>query len=99
MNDRTSPPARSRAYLNAVLTAIALLLAAVLFQNTTGAPALSEASADTRGSGGLANPADQRREMINELKRVNDRLERLSREIKAPIEVEVVRMPSTESGD
>lgn len=57
-----------------------------------------EASAMQRGSRsepgrGIINPADQRNMIIDELRRLNARIESLEKSLDGPIEVEVVSMP------
>ncbi len=90
----------SRVYLNGVLTVVAALLALVVIQGSVGLPGASEANAAGRSvteAKGINNPADQRQTMINELRRMNQRLDKLSAKFdKGAIEVEVVKMPNSE---
>ncbi|RMH24215.1 MAG: hypothetical protein D6693_10220 [Planctomycetota bacterium] len=51
-----------------------------------------------RAPGGIINPADQRREMIAELRRVSAKLDALQEAFSKPLEVRVVEMPPG-SGD
>jgi len=98
MNERPRETSRTSAYLNAVLTVIALLLAALVLQGG-GAPGVSEADAGDGGRGGIINPADQRRQMIQQLGRINDRLGSIQERLDQTMEVDVVAMPRTEGAD
>lgn len=102
-NENTSNGRSSNAYLNGALTVIIALLGLNLLRTTVGLPAMSEAQAQRdRGSavldqngGGLANPADDRRALISEMQRVNEKLDRLTAAVGGgkPIDVNVVSMP------
>ena len=87
-------PAGAAPRSNALLIVIAVLLTLLLAREGPG-----ESSAMAQGGsppgGGLANPADQRNQMITELRRLNDQVETLRRTMEKAIRVEVVRMPET----
>lgn len=76
---------------NLLLVVIAALLVLLL---TREGPGESSAMAQSGSpSGGLANPADQRNQMIAELRRLNDEVQSLRELMQKPMRVEVVRMP------
>ncbi|MBL0921509.1 MAG: hypothetical protein IBJ10_05200 [Phycisphaerales bacterium] len=78
---------------NLALVVIAGLLLLLL---TREGPVESSAMAQSGSpSGGLANPADQRNQMIAELRRLHDEVQSLRRSLEKPVRVEVVRMPDT----
>ncbi len=79
---------------NMLLVVVAVLLTLVLTREGPGeSSAMAQGGAPT--GGGLANPADQRNQMIAELRRLSDQVESLRRTMDKPIRVEVVRMPET----
>jgi len=60
----------------------------------------AEAQAGTRQGAGILNPADQRNEMIQELRALNTRLSTLESAVTgATFDVNVVSMPAKTSGD
>lgn len=75
---------------NMLMIVIAALLVLLL---TREGPGESSAMAQGSASGGLANPADQRNQMITELRRLNDEVRSLRELMQKPMRVEVVRMP------
>lgn len=94
---------RALAYQNAVLTAIAGLLALHLMDRTSGAglvaQVLSPAAASAQASmdsepGGLANAIQQRKEMIGELRLIGSRLDRIDAKLNSGINVKVTDMPA-----
>ncbi len=97
---------RSKTYMNCVLTVIACLLALVLAQGVVGlpSPAMAQASRERitpDPARGIVNPADQRAEIIAELRKLTSKMETLGARLGAsgPIEVRVVEMPDGEKGD
>ena len=91
---------RPFAYLNMILTVIAALLALLLIRDPS--PALSQAHAAASPGGaarGIQNPADQRFQMIAELRKINEKLDRLSGALKGPFEVNVLKMPVSNGGN
>lgn len=62
--------------------------------------AASPPSGLNRDRGGLINPADQRREIVNQLESMNKRIERLTKRLAdGAIEVKVVEMPDQPESD
>ena len=83
-------------YRNAALTVIAGILGVIAMRGLDGAPGTAEA-AGNRNTGGVVNPADQRQEMILELRRVSEKLDALNKTLAKPIKAEIVSMPDGES--
>ena len=82
--------------------ALAAVAGALIAQGTGVLTFASPAQAQRAGSSGILNPADQRNEMIVELRKLNDRLGKLEKAVTAStFDVNVVSMPaqSTASGD
>lgn len=104
-NARTiGAPSKRGMYLNMALTANALLLGLLV----VGGPRAGESSplesaanaaqpADERS--GLVSAAEQRKEMISELKNLSARVASMEKAIKGPIAVKVVEMPKDTSKD
>ncbi len=84
---------QSRRATSVLLSINAMLLIALVFQWTPPAPASANPSA-TRRPQGVVNPADQRKDMINELRRINQKLDALNEKLSRPFEVRVIDMPS-----
>ena len=59
------------------------------------APQTAEAQRVARPSGGILNPADQRNEMIDELRKINTRLVKLEKGLDSALDVNVVSMPAS----
>ncbi len=78
---------------NAVLSVIIVLLVLALSREAPGDRQAFAQSATP--SGGMLNPADQRNQMIAELRRLNDAVTRLEQAMNKPVQVEVVRMPDS----
>ncbi len=95
---RPGAPRAGASYLNGVLTVIAALLILVVAQMSGALPAPAQAVAQPGPypiNSGLANPADQRREMIAELQKISAHLERLTGRFSGEaLKVEVVKMPA-----
>lgn len=90
---------RTSTYTNVVLTAIAGLLTLHVVAQFTGpgAPALSVAHAsgpDEPRSGGMISAADQRKQIISELKGLAGRIDHLEGLLARGIEVKVTDMPA-----
>lgn len=90
---------RTSTYTNAVLTAIAglLTLNAVAQFTGPGAPAVSVARAagpDEPRSGGMISAADQRKQIISELKGLAGRIDTLEGLLARGVEVKVTDMPA-----
>lgn len=101
---------RATAYRNVMLTAIAGLLGLIAMQNfgvPGAAPAYAGPETESASpSSGLANPADQRRQMIAELKGIAQRLERLDSRMQSlegkinnGLKVRVIEMPASKKSD
>lgn len=106
--DTVGVPTKSRSYLNAVLTANALLLGAVaggLFLNGN-TPAQNAAMAEpgvlagagdrdygTEDPSGRVSAAEQRKAMIAELKAMTSRLDRIEGALHRELTVKVTSMP------
>jgi len=92
MSERMNGRGRSRTYLNAVLTAIAVLLGMLLIDS---AGSTGSAVAGTRGEPtGIPNAAVQRKRMIAVLERVESRVAGLEKKLTSgALEVKVVSMP------
>lgn len=84
-------------YQNAVLTAIAVLLALGLIEQRSGArltePAAAHAQQPDPDQGGMTNKLEQNKQMIAELRLLNGKLERLEAKIAAGLSVKVTSMP------
>jgi len=59
------------------------------------APQTAEAQRVARPGGGILNPADQRNEMIDELRKINDRLAKVEKGLDKALDVNVVTMPAS----
>lgn len=103
-----APQRRRGTYLNAVLTANAVLLGLVLVGNAPSgrapsAPLESAAQAqppaDENETTGRVNPADQRKQMISELQNISAKMAALEARLKGPITVKVVEMPRENAKD
>ena len=96
MADKQKPGLQSRHATRALLTLNAILLIGLMAQ-WTPAPASAQRPGfpDSRPNTGMVNPADQRREIITQLKSVSARLDRLNEKLSRPVEVKVVEMPRT----
>ena len=83
-------------YQNAVLSAIAVLLALGLIDRRSGgeATSLPSAHAQQPDQGGMTNALEQRKIMIAELKNMTSRLERIESKLSAGINVKVTSMPA-----
>jgi len=57
-------------------------------------PATAEAQRSTHGAGGILNPADQRNEMIDELRKLNKQMKKLEDQFSGVLDVNVLSMPS-----
>ena len=95
-------PRHAAGYQNGVLTVIAAFLGLIALERFAGlAGAPSEASAQVTGaaqrepgeSGGLVSAADQRKQIIAELKKMNQRLDQIDGKLKSPMSVKVTDMP------
>lgn len=97
MEPRNTP---SNKYLNSVLTVIALMLGLVAMERFFGSDSrgqMAVASAgpsEESGSVGLVNAADQRKQIIAELKSMNAKLDKMQGSIKSPMPVKVLEMPA-----
>ncbi len=106
-HDSTSRPARSANwYTNLALTAIAALLGLHLLKNSN---VTLESSANAQvgvvgtstgqqdASEGLISAAEQRKQIVNEIQKVSDRLERIESALAKGINVKVTSMPATKA--
>lgn len=82
-------------YQNAVLSAIAVLLAVGLVDRRTNGEytSLPQARAQPE-QGGMTNDLEQRKIMITELRAITSRLERIESKLNAGINVKVTSMPA-----
>jgi hypothetical protein len=103
-----APQRRRGTYLNAVLTANAVLLGLVLVGNAPSgrapsAPletaAMAQPPAEEVESGGRVSPADQRKQMISELQNISAKMAALEARLKGPLTVKVLEMPRESAKD
>lgn len=105
MNGHHTKPAspEARGYTNAMLTLIALFLAAGLVQREgsawSGSAAVAQVDEPPDGAGpgrttGLVNAADQRKAIISDLKRILSRLEQIDAKLGRGLTVRVTEMPA-----
>ncbi len=83
-------------YQNAVLSAIAVILAVGLIDRRSGGEltSLPQAQAQVQpDQGGMTNALEQRKVMIADLKAINARLERIEAKLNSGISVKVTSMP------
>ncbi len=61
------------------------------------APQTAEAQRSSRvtGASGILNPADQRNEMIRELRKISEKIESLEKTLDKALDVNVVTMPAS----
>ncbi len=91
--------ARSHTTFVRVLVTMNIVLLAVLFlQWAPTASVSAQQGINPTPPQGLVNPADQRREMISEIKRLSQKIDTLNERLSRPLEVRVIEMPAT-SGD
>lgn len=89
----------SRSAVVRVLVTLNIVLLTVLFlQWTPASSVLAQSGLSPTPPQGLVNPADQRREMIAELKRLSQKIDTLNERLSRPLEVRVIEMPAT-AGD
>lgn len=69
-------------YLNIVLTVIALLLAAHLWTGWSATPVF-ESAAVAQSGGGIPDAGAQRKEMIDQLKKINQQVDQMSELLKS----------------
>ena len=92
-------PSRRNGYQNAMLTAIAVLLALGVIDRGTGNAASglaqpSSASAQPQPTeGGMTNRLEQNKQIIAELQKMNSRLERIESKLSSGLSVKVTDMP------
>jgi hypothetical protein len=87
---------RRLGYQNAVLTVIAVLLGLSALERQTGRSIELPAASAQPGqpeAGGLTNAIEQRKVMINELRAMNGRLDRIETRLNGNMEVKVKDMP------
>jgi hypothetical protein len=87
---------RRRFTVGALLTALALGVGVLAGMRLASEPTGNRAYA--QDTSGLVNPADQRRQMIAELRRLNDRLDGIQQTLNSslrsgPVDVSVVQLP------
>lgn len=96
MTDTHAPRTGDRqTYQNRVLTIIAVLLAVVVSQRVDILPDTSSAVASqaNRGVPAPPNAAAQRLKMIQELEKIDRRMDSIEKKLAAPLDVNVVSMP------
>ncbi len=96
MDNRSNP--NSSKYMNSVLTVIAVMLGLIATErffgsSATGQTAMAGPSEDN-GNVGLINAADQRKQIIAEVKSMNAKLDKMQGSIKSPRPVKVLEMPA-----
>lgn len=80
--------------------ALAVLAGALLAEGARHVSFATPAEAQRSVQGGLLNPADQRNEMIKQLKALNERLGAMERALDEDFDVNVLSMPAgSGSGD
>ncbi len=104
MNEPRHNTGRRMGYLNAVLTAIAVLLALLVLDGRTArtwsdpsearAQVASPPDDPTATGQALVSASEQRKIMINELRRIASRVERVEAKLAAGISVKVTEMPA-----
>jgi len=83
---------RSVRYLNGVLTIIAVLLTLNLWAQWHGGPGSNQLPAMPRAAAkGMPNPGAQRMEMIGQLKKLNEQVSVLTKQLETPIAVQVTK--------
>ena len=94
------PSPRRSGYQNAVLTAIAGLLAMGVIDRHAGSgdgvdrlTAPESALAQPSSEGGLANKLDQNKQIISQLQMLNGKLDRIEAKLSGPLTVKVTDMP------
>lgn len=100
MDERNaSTVGRRTGYQNGALTAIAVLLGMMVVQHQTApgqglGPAVAAAStADDTDGGGRINAAEQRKQLIAELAKLNQTISRLDARVAGTMNVKVTDMP------
>ena len=88
-------------YQNVILSCIAALLALGAIDRHAGAPegataALAQSQPD---AGGMMNAAEQRKQIIAELRQMNSRLERIEGKLAGGLSVKVTDMPKGQGQD
>jgi hypothetical protein len=94
---RTDRPASGRGYLNAVLTANAMLLGVVALNGlglTGGFTSVSHAQTNTSDEG-LISAAEQRKQMITELRSMTQRLDKIDATLAKGVNVNVKNFPTS----
>lgn len=94
---RTDRPASGRGYLNAVLTANALLLGVVALNGlglTGGFTSVSHAQTSASDDGSLISAAEQRKQMITELRSMTQRLDKIDATLAKGVNVNVKNFPT-----
>src|SRR5206468_3917218 len=88
---------RRTGYQNAVLTAIAVFLGLGLIERHSGTaltePAAASAQPSEPDQGGMTNRLEQGKQTINELRMINQKLDRIESKLAAGINVKVTSMP------
>lgn len=89
-------------YQNRILTIIAVMLAVVVIQRTELMPGTSEAQAELLNASQVPAPpnaAAQRIKMIQELEKIDRRMDSIEKKLSAPFDVNVVSMPEVKVAD
>lgn len=100
MDDPRNNTNRRSGYLNAVLTAIAVLLTLLVVDRHAGpgitGAALAQGQPEDPSSSAQAmvSAAEQRKQMIAELRRIAGRMERIEAKLNAGLTVKVSEMPA-----
>jgi hypothetical protein len=84
-------------YQNAVLSLIAIFLGVGLLERAAAPgltqPAVADAAQPEPDQGGLTNALEQRKQIINELRMVGTRLDRIEARLAGTMNVKVIDMP------
>lgn len=98
MQTNATQPQRTNSYLNAILTANAVILGVVALNSVTGSHGLdrvaqAQASTGEESPDARTSAAEQRKQMIAELRHVSQRMERIEGALSKGVSVKVTSMP------
>lgn len=97
------PASTRQSYQNRILTIIAVLLALVVVQRSDLMPASGEAHANAMAASSQVpsppNAGAQRLKMIQELEKIDRRMDSIEKKLGSPFEVKVISMPEVKIAD